>query len=529
MFDSITSLIGAYVSIVYPLLETYKILEFYYNSNSKNDMIDQLTQTINLINSKLSSDSSNNNNNNNSFNSQTTKNPTLKDYNKWLTYWIIIYLFTLFKNSIFIKPIINLLPFYNFFELYFKIWLVYPIISSNYYNLNTNTNTNLNYNNNSNNKDIKVNGSYIIYKYYLSPNLTALSLHISSINIADLVNLLISLYNVLVNKYVPAGLRNMVLIDQPPQQQQQQQKSRSSSNQQRQSSSSSAWKIPVPLQSQQNATQQTATTSSVSALVSEIFSKSYGVFISTPQNEDSQSSNFLSSFVTVPSQSTDGNQLSKSPENKSLLSTIYPKVLLTSLVSPLFTFFDDESHDGTNISPTSSSSSLSSSSSSTTRFVSSLSTASGANSRSPSNNIPQNLRNVSGRQSQSNTENYNNINSLSNNANNFKNANRSFEEFDVVVKEDIMEPLNIDKLRKNKYVDQKNRYGNDYDEDESLPLMNKSNSTSTDSSTTGNYNTASGVSTGSKRVGSNPSSSWFKWKNNSNNINLNDSNSGDRS
>ncbi|GME80352.1 unnamed protein product [[Candida] boidinii] len=276
----------------------------------------------------------------------------------------------------------------------------------------------------------------------------------------------------------------MVLIDQPPQQQQQQQKSRSSSNQQRQSSSSSAWKIPVPLQSQQNATQQTATTSSVSALVSEIFSKSYGVFISTPQNEDSQSSNFLSSFVTVPSQSTDGNQLSKSPENKSLLSTIYPKVLLTSLVSPLFTFFDDESHDGTNISPTSSSSSLSSSSSSTTRFVSSLSTASGANSRSPSNNIPQNLRNVSGRQSQSNTENYNNINSLSNNANNFKNANRSFEEFDVVVKEDIMEPLNIDKLRKNKYVDQKNRYGNDYDEDESLPLMNKSNSTSTDSSTT---------------------------------------------
>ncbi|GME86178.1 unnamed protein product [[Candida] boidinii] len=111
----------------------------------------------------------------------------------------------------------------------------------------------------------------------------------------------------------------------------------------------------------------------------------------------------------------------------------------------------------------------------------------------------------------------------------YQNANRSFEEFDVVVKEDIMEPLNIDKLRKNKYVDQKNRYGNDYDEDESLPLMNKSNSTSTDSSTTGNYNTASGVSTGSKRVGSNPSSSWFKWKNNSNNINLNDSNSGDRS
>lgn len=97
MFDSITSLIGAYVSIVYPLLETYKILEFYYNSNSKNDMVDQLTQTINLINSKLSSDLSNNkNNNNNSFNSQTTKNPTLKDYNKWLTYWIIIYLFTLF-------------------------------------------------------------------------------------------------------------------------------------------------------------------------------------------------------------------------------------------------------------------------------------------------------------------------------------------------------------------------------------------------------------------------------------------------
>lgn len=515
MFDSITSLIGAYVSIVYPLLETYKILEFYYNSNSKNDMIDQLTQTINLINSKLSSLDNNN--------TQTFKNPTLKDYNKWLTYWIIIYLFTLFKNSILIKPIINLLPFYNFFELYFKIWLVYPIIKSNDCTPTAN-------NNNINTRDTKVNGSYIIYKYYLSPNLTALNSHISSINIADLINLLISLYNVLITKYVPANFRNMLLINQS--QQQQQQQLRSASNQQRQASAS--WQIPVPLQQQQQQqqqNQQTATPSSVSTLVSEIFSKSYGLFISTSQNEEPQSANILSSFVTIPSQSTDKNHISsKSLKNDSLLSNIYPKVLLTSLVSPLYTFFNDESHDGTTVSPISSSSStsLSSSSSSTTaRFIPSDSTTSVVNSRSPSNTIPQNLRNVSSRKS-SQTNNHNissNNNNSSSTTNNFKTVNRSFEEFDVVVKEDIMEPLNIEKLRENKFIDQKNKYMNDYDEDESVPLINKS----INNSNSNGSNLTSSISTGSKRVGSNSSSSWFKWKNNNNNnsINLNDSNTSD--
>ncbi|GMG39514.1 unnamed protein product [Ambrosiozyma monospora] len=160
MFSSLFQTIGFAVGFVYPLNETYKILQASQKRNS--ELGQQLLQQMS---------------------GQATL--TIQDQanlQRWFTYWLVVALFQFIKATKIVVLLTSLVPFQDLVFLYLRIWLVAPLAEVD---------------------GVKYTGSEVLYQFYLSRWLAALNVYMGNFNLKDVTSMLIQLYNHLITNYLP--------------------------------------------------------------------------------------------------------------------------------------------------------------------------------------------------------------------------------------------------------------------------------------------------------------------------------------
>ncbi|GME76275.1 unnamed protein product [Ambrosiozyma monospora] len=160
MFSSLFQTIGFAVGFVYPLNETYKILQASQKRNS--ELGQQLLQQMS---------------------GQTTL--TIQEQanlQRWFTYWLVVALFQFIKATKIVVLLTSLVPFQDLVFLYLRIWLVAPLAEV---------------------EGVKYTGSEVLYQFYLSRWLAALNVYMGNFNLKDVVSMLVQLYNHLITNYLP--------------------------------------------------------------------------------------------------------------------------------------------------------------------------------------------------------------------------------------------------------------------------------------------------------------------------------------
>ncbi|KAH3669440.1 hypothetical protein OGAPHI_001561 [Ogataea philodendri] len=146
MFGPIFALIGVWVSYLYPLTESFKLLAH----------IDQSKQPVVL--------------------------PPQSQFQRWFVYWLVLAVCTMVISNRFVATILRVVPFGSLMVLYLRFWLVFPLVSVDP-------------------TGSKVTGSYVLYHFYFMKWLVLLNRYLGELKTADFVRFVADIYNKVIDQY----------------------------------------------------------------------------------------------------------------------------------------------------------------------------------------------------------------------------------------------------------------------------------------------------------------------------------------
>ncbi|ESW98256.1 hypothetical protein KL918_004000 [Ogataea parapolymorpha] len=148
MFGVLLAAIGVWVSYLYPLAESFKLLT----------NVDQSRQPIVL--------------------------PPQSQFQRWFVYWLVLAVCTLVISNRVVRTVLSFVPFSSLVTLYLRIWLVFPLVSVD-------------------SSGTSVTGSYILYHHYLKNWLVVLNHYVGDLKTTDVVTYGAGFYNRIIDQYVP--------------------------------------------------------------------------------------------------------------------------------------------------------------------------------------------------------------------------------------------------------------------------------------------------------------------------------------
>ncbi|KAG7828144.1 hypothetical protein KL920_003871 [Ogataea angusta] len=149
MFGVLFAVIGVWVSYLYPLAESFKLLT----------NVDQSRQPIVL--------------------------PPQSQFQRWFVYWLVLAVCTLVISNRVVSTVLSFVPFSSLLILYLRIWLVFPLVSVD-------------------SSGTSVTGSYILYHHYLKNWLVVLNHYIGDLKTTDVATYGADFYNKIIDQYVPS-------------------------------------------------------------------------------------------------------------------------------------------------------------------------------------------------------------------------------------------------------------------------------------------------------------------------------------
>ncbi|KAG7878526.1 hypothetical protein KL906_004031 [Ogataea polymorpha] len=148
MFGVLFAAIGVWVSYLYPLAESFKLLT----------NVDQSRQPVVL--------------------------PPQSQFQRWFVYWLVLAVCTLVISNRLVRTVLSFVPFSSLVTLYLRIWLVFPLVSVD-------------------SSGTSVTGSYILYHHYLKNWLVVLNHYVGDLKTTDVATYGAGFYNRIIDQYVP--------------------------------------------------------------------------------------------------------------------------------------------------------------------------------------------------------------------------------------------------------------------------------------------------------------------------------------
>lgn len=170
MTSLIITLANVAVSFVYPLSSTYQLLiSNQQDSQIAKHIVESLSGTV------------------------TISSDQMVQYQECIAYWCIVAVSHFIGSISVVSFTLSMIPFTSLVGLYLRIWLVFPIIPHR----------------DDNGETTKVTGTHVIYERYFMRSLRKLSLSFD-----DFTSYSVSIYNNLIDRYMPpAGFLKITRID----------------------------------------------------------------------------------------------------------------------------------------------------------------------------------------------------------------------------------------------------------------------------------------------------------------------------
>ncbi|ODV87509.1 hypothetical protein CANARDRAFT_6040 [[Candida] arabinofermentans NRRL YB-2248] len=182
MFGTFFKVIGFSITFLHPLNETYKVLITLTATSSQGTTSTTAQGLLSAVGNQylppqLQLQSF----------QQSGDPKVLENSRKWLIYWVMLSICLVIKSNKVIKLLLGILPFSSIISLYLQAWLVFPIVD-----LKSQTGA----------TTCKVSGCEMLYTYYLSDLLSKLNNYVGKFNFDEIVKVLVSLYNGLIDDYL---------------------------------------------------------------------------------------------------------------------------------------------------------------------------------------------------------------------------------------------------------------------------------------------------------------------------------------